>query len=75
MDTTLHQVQLGIRHELAGAGKKRRDARDLRTEARESLKASIPKAVATGIPITEIAVLSAMTRRSVYDLLEEVNGR
>lgn len=57
--------------DLDRAGAKRTDSKRLRTEAAEILKREIPRAAAAGVPITEIARRTNMTRKAVYDVLEQ----
>ena len=68
MSSTKHSEMLA---NLDSAGAKRTDSKRLRSEAAEVLKREIPRAAAAGIPITEIAKRTNMTRKAVYDVLEQ----
>lgn len=61
----------GLRSTLQTAGHKRQQARQLHRQAMTELADTIPDAIDAGIPITEIARLSGVTRQTVYNILND----
>lgn len=56
---------------LTEAGKRRRRAMDAKRKASEEIAAMIPAAHRAGVGVSEIAKLTGMSRRAVYDILGE----
>jgi hypothetical protein len=66
----LHSVSADeLRAELQQLGKRRREALRVRKETSERLKVLIPLARDAGVPVTEIAHLTGLTRVGVYEFL------
>jgi hypothetical protein len=57
--------------QLAEAGRERTDAIEARRAATRRIAGLIPRAYRAGIGVTEIAQLTGMTNRAVYDVLHE----
>ena len=56
---------------LTEAGKRRRRAMETKRTASEEIAALIPSAYRAGVGVSEIAKLTGMSRRAVYDILGE----
>ena len=55
---------------LRQAGELRAESEELRQKAATILKAEVPRAAKAGMPVTEIAKLTGLSRRHVYNLLQ-----
>jgi DNA invertase Pin-like site-specific DNA recombinase len=62
-------MEADLRRELEDAARQREDAQRRRHEATRRLAEVVPRAHAAGMPVTEIAELTGLSRRAVYDLL------
>lgn len=67
MATTLYNTT----HELARLGKRRRILRAQQAAVRTQIRDAILDAYEAGVPVIEIADLVGMTRRAVYNALDE----
>jgi DNA invertase Pin-like site-specific DNA recombinase len=57
--------------QLAEAGRERKQANEARSAATKRIAGLIPRAYRAGIGVTEIARLTGMSNRAVYDVLHE----
>lgn len=57
-----------LREQLAQAGDRQRAARAEVTEAMGQIERLIPKAIEAGVPIRQIAILTGLTRPTIYKL-------
>lgn len=62
-------TQAELRKALKRAGRKRQAAKAAQRDAAEQLAEIVPTAVAAGIPTSEIASITGLSRQAVYDLL------
>lgn len=60
-----------ITDQLADAGRRRAAAIDARHDASMEIARLIPRAQRAGVGVTEIAQLTGLSRRAVYDLLND----
>lgn len=58
-----------IASRLADAGRRRAEAIQARDDASQEIAKLIPRAQRAGIGVTEIARLTGLSRRAVYDLI------